>query len=149
MSFLTHKLKEMERAVQNEAEKARSAIEKADQTKLHYEKKLSEVREEGNKLREEKDKKILELNTLLKNAQKTQRDAIAQFKTDSDVQISKAREEQTAQIRDLQAQLDKKNLEIERLRKDKETSYSGINSKATNLNETIRTLQEINEQCTS
>jgi hypothetical protein len=56
------------------------------------------------------------------------------------------KEENNFLLKDLATQLEKRNAEIERLKKEKTESVSSLSTKASNLHETIRNLQDMNDQ---
>jgi hypothetical protein len=56
------------------------------------------------------------------------------------------KEENNFLLKDLATQLEKKNAEIERLKKEKTESVNSLTNKTANLQDVIRNLQDMNDQ---
>lgn len=62
------------------------------------------------------------------------------------LKMSRMKEEHNFLLKDLATQLEKRTGEIDRLKKEKSESLTSLSSKASNLQEVIRNLQDMNDQ---
>ena len=57
------------------------------------------------------------------------------------------KDDHSATIRELALQLEKKNVEIDRLKKEKNEAVNNLNTKVNGLQDLVRNLEVVNEQC--
>ena len=60
--------------------------------------------------------------------------------------LIRIREEQDFLVKDLQSQVEKRQGEVDRIKRDKTESLSALNHKTNNLQDMIKNLQELNDQ---
>ena len=57
------------------------------------------------------------------------------------------KDDHSATIRELALQLEKKNVEIDRLKKEKNEAVNNLNTKVNGLQDLVRNLEVVNDQC--
>jgi len=141
---LNEKLAELEKRLEQEQAKNKQLEERNEQNRIAADKKVADVKEEHEKTKREKDRRIDELNNQIKNLNKTQRDQTDKIHKENEAFVKKLKNEYELISRDLNKQIERQNQDIERLKEEKEDAVKNLNSKISTLQESLKFQQEIN-----
>jgi len=139
---LHDKARDLEENLNRERDEVRKLEEKLEDTRTLYEKKLSDMTKDVERIKNEKERKLDELNNQLKSQNQNHRDVIGKNRTECETQIKRLREEHNIAIRELNSQIEKKTAELEKSQREKSDALGNLNEKMVSLQEVTKHNQD-------
>lgn len=129
-SQLTKKVNELQKKLDEESSQNRLLKQELQQQKTLYEETIKGLKDELNRARLEKERRVEELSGLSKAQSKSHKDTLGQVQRDNEALVAKLKSENDFIMRDLNMQIDHKNQEIDRLKHEREEAVLGSAEKA-------------------